>query len=226
MNVTTKGVRGKMAKGILGTKLGMTQIFTDEGHTIPVTVIEAGPCVVVQKKTKDKDGYAAIQLGYGNIRERLINKPEMGHFKRGKVSAKRYLREIRSTEDLPHEVGSEIKVDEFSAGDRVDIVGTSIGKGFAGAIKRWNFRRGPMSHGSMYHRRPGALGATGLARVLKGRKLPGRLGGERVTIQNLEVVRVDPERNLLLVKGSVPGRRGSLLIIEEAVKSQAAKNKK
>lgn len=215
-----------MAKGILGTKLGMTQIFTDEGHTIPVTVIEAGPCVVVQKKTKDKDGYAAIQLGYGNIRERLINKPEMGHFKRGKVSAKRYLREIRSTEDLPHEVGSEIKVDEFSAGDRVDIVGTSIGKGFAGAIKRWNFRRGPMSHGSMYHRRPGALGATGLARVLKGRKLPGRLGGERVTIQNLEVVRVDPERNLLLVKGSVPGRRGSLLIIEEAVKSQAAKNKK
>ena len=215
-----------MAKGILGTKLGMTQIFTDEGHTIPVTVIEAGPCVVVQKKTKDKDGYAAIQLGYGNIRERLINKPEMGHFKRGKVSAKRYLREIRSTEDLPHEVGSEIKVDEFSAGDRVDIVGTSIGKGFAGAIKRWNFRRGPMSHGSMYHRRPGALGATGLARVLKGRKLPGRLGGERVTIQNLEVVRVDPERNLLLVKGSVPGRRGSLLVIEEAVKSQAAKIKK
>ncbi|HHX27331.1 MAG: 50S ribosomal protein L3 [Firmicutes bacterium] len=215
-----------MAKGILGKKLGMTQVFTDEGHTIPVTVIEAGPCVVVQKKTVDKDGYSAIQLGYGDIRERLVNKPEMGHFKRSKVSPKRYLREIRASEDLPHEVGSEIKVDVFQEGDRVDVVGTSIGKGFAGGIKRWNFRRGPMSHGSMYHRRPGSLGATGLARVLKGRKLPGRLGGERVTIQNLEVVRVDPERNLMLVEGSVPGRRGSLLIIKEAVKSRAAKNKK
>ena len=215
-----------MAKGILGKKLGMTQVFTDEGHTIPVTVIEAGPCVVVQKKTMDKDGYSAIQLGYGDIRERLVNKPEMGHFKRSKVSPKRYLREIRTSEDLPEEVGSEIKVDVFSEGDLVDVVGTSIGKGFAGAIKRWNFRRGPMSHGSMYHRRPGAMGATGLARVLKGRKLPGRLGGERVTIQKREVVRVDPERNLMLVRGSVPGRRGSLLVIQEAVKSRAAKNKK
>ena len=182
---------------------------------------------VVQKKTIDKDGYAAIQLGYGNIRERLINKPEWATLSVVKVQWPSVISEkFGPTEDLPHEVGSEIKVDEFSAEIRVDIVGTSIGKGFAGAIKRWNFRRGPMSHGSMYHRRPGALGATGLARVLKGRKLPGRLGGERVTIQNLEVVRVDPERNLLLVKGSVPGRRGSLLIIEEAVKSQAEKNKK
>lgn len=215
-----------MAKGILGKKLGMTQIFTDDGHAIPVTVIEAGPCVVVQKKAMEKDGYYAIQLGFGDIRERLVNKPDMGHFKRHKVRPVRYLREFRASEDLPHEVGSEIKADIFSEGDLVDITGTSIGKGFAGAIKRWNFRRGPMSHGSMYHRRPGALGATGPARVLKGRKLPGRLGGERVTIQNLEVVRVDPERNLMLVKGSVPGRRGSLLIIKEAVKSRAAKNKK
>ena len=215
-----------MAKGILGKKLGMTQIFTDEGHTIPVTVIEAGPSVVVQRKTKDKDGYSAIQLGYGDIRERLVNQPEMGHFKRSKVSPKRYLREIRVSEDLPHEVGSEIKVDVFREGDLVDVVGTSIGKGFAGTIKRWNFRRGPMSHGSMYHRRPGALSSTGIARVWKGRKLPGRLGGERVTIQNLEVVRVDPERNLMLVKGSVPGRRGSLLVVQEAVKSRTAKNKK
>ncbi|HAV21806.1 MAG: 50S ribosomal protein L3 [Bacillota bacterium] len=215
-----------MAKGILGKKLGMTQIFTDDGHAIPVTVIEAGPCVVVQKKAMEKDGYYAIQLGFGDIRERLVNKPDMGHFKRHKVRPVRYLREFRASEDLPHEVGSEIKADIFSEGDLVDITGTSIGKGFAGAIKRWNFRRGPMSHGSMYHRRPGALGATGPARVLKGRKLPGRLGGERVTIQNLKVVKVDPERNLMLVKGSVPGRRGSLLIIREAVKSRAAKNKK
>lgn len=215
-----------MAKGILGKKLGMTQIFTDDGHAIPVTVIEAGPCVVVQKKALEKDGYYAIQLGFGDIRERLVNKPDMGHFKRHKVRPVRYLREFRASEDLPHEVGSEIKADIFSEGDLVDITGTSIGKGFAGAIKRWNFRRGPMSHGSMYHRRPGALGATGPARVLKGRKLPGRLGGERVTIQNLKVVKVDPERNLMLVKGSVPGRRGSLLIIREAVKSRAAKNKK
>jgi large subunit ribosomal protein L3 len=215
-----------MAKGILGKKLGITQIFTDEGQTIPVTVIEAGPCIVVQKKMKDKDGYSAIQLGFGDIRERLINKPKMGHFKRSKISPKRYLREIRASEDLPHEVGSEIKVDVFGKGDLVDVVGTSIGKGFAGGIKRWNFSRGPMSHGSMYHRSSGSLGATGLARVLKGKKLPGRLGGERVTIQNLEVVRIDPERNLMLVKGSVPGRRGSLLIIKEAVKSRAAKNKK
>lgn len=215
-----------MAKGILGKKLGMTQVFTDDGHAIPVTVIEAGPCVVVQKKAMEKDGYYAIQLGFGDIRERLVNKPDMGHFKRHKVRPVRYLREFRASEDLPHEVGSEIKADIFSEGDLVDITGTSIGKGFAGAIKRWNFRRGPMSHGSMYHRRPGALGATGPARVLKGRKLPGRLGGERVTIQNLKVVKVDPERNLMLVKGSVPGRRGSLLIIREAVKSRAAKNKK
>ena len=150
----------------------------------------------------------------------------MGHFKRNKISPKRYLREIRASEDLPHEVGSEIKVDAFSKGDRVDVIGTSIGKGFAGSIKRWNFRRGPMSHGSMHHRSPGSLGSTGITRVLKGRKLPGRLGGERVTIQNLEVVRIDPERNLMLIKGSVPGRRGSLLIIKEAVKSRAAKNKK
>ena len=215
-----------MAKGILGKKLGMTQIFTDDGHAIPATVIEAGPCVAVQTKAMEKDGYYAIQLGFGDIRERLVNKPDMGHFKRHKVRPVRYLREFRASEDLPHEVGSEIKADIFSEGDLVDITGTSIGKGFAGAIKRWNFRRGPMSHGSMYHRRPGALGATGPARVLKGRKLPGRLGGERVTIQNLKVVKVDPERNLMLVKGSVPGRRGSLLIIREAVKSRAAKNKK
>ena len=215
-----------MAKGILGKKLGMTQIFTEEGYTIPVTVIEAGPCVVVQKKMEDKDGYFAVQLGFGDIRENLINKPEMGHFKRNKISPKRYVREIRAQEDLPYDVGTEIKVDVFSEGDLVDVVGTSIGKGFQGSIKRWNFSKGPMSHGSKYRRGSGALNATGMSRVWKGRKLPGRVGGKRVTIQNLEVVKVDPERNLLLIKGSVPGRRGSLLIIKDAIKHQVAKSKK
>ncbi|MBC7083862.1 MAG: large subunit ribosomal protein [Bacillota bacterium] len=214
-----------MPKGILGRKLGMTQVFGDDGEVIPVTAIEAGPCVVVQKKTKDNDGYTAIQLGFEDIRESLLTKPERGHFKRAHVKPKRYLREIRVKDDSPYDVGAEIKVDIFNKGDRVDIVGTSLGKGFAGVIKRWNFRRGPMAHGSMYHRRVGSLGATDPARVFKGRKLPGRMGAKRVTIQNLEVVKVDPERNLLLVKGSVPGRRGGLLLVKEAVKTTVKKKK-
>lgn len=214
-----------MPKGILGRKLGMTQVFGDDGEVIPVTAIEAGPCVVVQKKTKDNDGYTAIQLGFEDTRESLLTKPERGHFKRAHVKPKRYLREIRVKDDSPYDVGAEIKVDIFNKGDRVDIVGTSLGKGFAGVIKRWNFRRGPMAHGSMYHRRVGSLGATDPARVFKGRKLPGRMGAKRVTIQNLEVVKVDPERNLLLVKGSVPGRRGGLLLVKEAVKTTVKKKK-
>ncbi|NLG79893.1 MAG: 50S ribosomal protein L3 [Firmicutes bacterium] len=214
-----------MPKGILGRKLGMTQVFGDDGEVIPVTAIEAGPCVVVQKKTKDNDGYTAIQLGFEDIRESLLTKPERGHFKRAHVKPKRYLREVRVKDDSPYDVGAEIKVDIFNKGDRVDIVGTSLGKGFAGVIKRWNFRRGPMAHGSMYHRRVGSLGATDPARVFKGRKLPGRMGTKRVTIQNLEVVKVDPERNLLLVKGSVPGRRGGLLLVKEAVKTTVKKKK-
>ncbi|MGE5593459.1 MAG: 50S ribosomal protein L3 [Betaproteobacteria bacterium] len=214
-----------MPKGILGRKLGMTQVFGDSGEVIPVTAIEAGPCVVVQKKTKESDGYTAIQLGFGEIRESLLTKPERGHFKRARVKPMRYLREIRVKDDSPYDVGTEIKVDIFAKGDRVDVVGTSLGKGFAGVIKRWNFRRGPMGHGSMYHRRVGSLGATDPARVFKGRKLPGRMGAERVTIQNLEVVKVDPERNLLLVKGSVPGRRGGLLLVKEAVKTTVKKKK-
>ena len=214
-----------MPKGILGRKLGMTQVFGDDGEVIPVTAIEAGPCVVVQKKTKDNDGYTAIQLGFEDIRESLLTKPERGHFKRAHVKPKRYLREVRVKDDSPYDVGAEIKVDIFNKGDRVDIVGTSLGKGFAGVIKRWNFRRGPMAHGSMYHRRVGSLGATDPARVFKGRKLPGRMGAKRVTIQNLEVVKVDPERNLLLVKGSVPGRRGGLLLVKEAVKTTVKKKK-
>ncbi|HHY31632.1 MAG TPA: 50S ribosomal protein L3 [Firmicutes bacterium] len=214
-----------MPKGILGRKLGMTQVFGENGEVIPVTAIEAGPCVVVQKKTKESDGYTAIQLGFGEIRESLLTKPERGHFKRARVKPMRYLREIRVKDDSPYDVGTEIKVDIFTKGDRVDVVGTSLGKGFAGVIKRWNFRRGPMGHGSMYHRRVGSLGATDPARVFKGRKLPGRMGAERVTIQNLEVVKVDPERNLLLVKGSVPGRRGGLLLVKEAVKTTVKKKK-
>lgn len=214
-----------MPKGILGRKLGMTQVFGENGEVIPVTAIEAGPCVVVQKKTKESDGYTAIQLGFGEIRESLLTKPERGHFKRARVKPLRYLREIRVKDDSPYDVGTEIKVDIFTKGDRVDVVGTSLGKGFAGVIKRWNFRRGPMGHGSMYHRRVGSLGATDPARVFKGRKLPGRMGAERVTIQNLEVVKVDPERNLLLVKGSVPGRRGGLLLVKEAVKTTVKKKK-
>jgi len=214
-----------MPKGILGRKLGMTQVFGENGEVIPVTAIEAGPCVVVQKKTKESDGYTAIQLGFGEIRESLLTKPERGHFKRARVKPMRYLREIRVKDDSPYDVGTEIKVDIFAKGDRVDVVGTSLGKGFAGVIKRWNFRRGPMGHGSMYHRRVGSLGATDPARVFKGRKLPGRMGAERVTIQNLEVVKVDPERNLLLVKGSVPGRRGGLLLVKEAVKTTVKKKK-
>ncbi|GAV24645.1 50S ribosomal protein L3 [Carboxydothermus islandicus] len=209
-----------MPKGILGRKVGMTQIFTEDGRAIPVTVIEAGPCVVVQKKTIANDGYNAIQLGFGEIKESKVNKPLKGHFNRANVKPRRYLRELRVENIDAYEVGQEIKVDIFTVGEKVDVTGLTKGKGFAGGIKRHGFHRGPMAHGSKYHRRPGSLGAKGPARVFLGRKLPGRLGMERVTIQNLEVVKVDPERNLLVIKGSVPGIRGSLLIIKEAVKGK------
>ncbi|HAN95860.1 MAG: 50S ribosomal protein L3 [Limnochordia bacterium] len=210
-----------MAKGILGKKLGMTQIFNAEGLLIPVTVIEAGPCTVVQKKTLEKDQYLAVQLGFGERRERLVNKPEAGHFAKAKVKPKRYLREIRfnSDEDFAQlSVGDTVDVSIFQEGEKVDVTATSKGKGFQGSIKRHNQSRGRMSHGSKYHRRVGSLGSIAPARVFKGRPLPGRMGGERVTIQNLEIVKVDPDRNLLLVKGSVPGVKGSLVIIRSAVK--------
>ncbi|NLG83904.1 MAG: 50S ribosomal protein L3 [Firmicutes bacterium] len=208
-----------MAKGILGRKIGMTQIFGADGQAIPVTVVEAGPCVVVQKKSTTTDGYEAIQLGFGEKRERLFNKPLRGHFAKHGITPRRFLREIRLEEGDPsYEVGQEIKVDIFREGEYVDVTGRSKGKGFAGVIKRWNFNRAPMAHGSMYHRRVGSLCATDPARVFKNRKLPGRMGGERVTVQGLRVVKVDPERNLLLVKGAVPGPKGGLLIIKETVK--------
>jgi len=213
-----------MPKGILGKKIGMTQIFDESGHAVPVTVIEAGPCVVVQKRTVERDGYTALQLGFGEVPEKRVNKPMRGHFKAAGVKPVRYLREVRVREGEEFanlEVGSEIKADVFSAGEYVDVIGVTKGKGFAGTIKRHNFNRGPMSHGSMYHRRVSSLGPQGPQRVIPGRRMPGRMGGERRTIQGLKVVRVDADRNLILVRGSVPGPRGSLVLIRETVKHKS-----
>ena len=209
-----------MSKGILGKKLGMTQIFSETGKAIPVTVIQAGPCVVLQKKSPDHDGYNAIQMGFGDIRESLVNKPLKGHYQKNHIKPLRHIREIRTDEADNYQVGQEIKADVFAPGEIVDVIGTSKGKGFSGGIKRHNFHRGPMAHGSKYHRRPGSLGAKGPARVFKGRKLPGHLGATRVTVQNLEVVRVDADRNLLLLKGAVPGPRRGLLVVKSAVKAK------
>lgn len=208
-----------MDKAILGRKIGMTQVFQENGSLVPVTVIEAGPCVVTQIKAREKEGYNALQIGFSDIREKLLNKPLKGHFDRAKVPYKRYLREIRVSNVEDYKVGSEIKADIFSAGDKVDVTGYSKGKGFAGSIKRFNYGRGPESHGSKYHRGPGSLGSTtSPGRVLKGKGLPGRKGMDRVTVQNLEVIKVDPEHNLVLVKGSVPGAKGSLVMIKKSVK--------
>ncbi len=209
-----------MSKGILGKKAGMTQVFTEDGKLIPVTVVEAGPCYVVQKKTTHTDGYNAIQVGFSFKRETLANKPEKGHFQKASLKPLRFIREFRMDDVDAYQVGQEIKADVFTAGDYVDVVGISKGKGFEGMIKRHGARRGPMKHGSKYHRRTGSLGAKGPARVFKGRKLPGRSGGERVTVQNLEVVRVDADRNMILVKGAVPGARKGLLILKPSVKAK------
>lgn len=208
-----------MRKGIIGRKLGMIQVFTEDGRCVPVTVLQAGPCVVIQKKMKETDGYEAIQVGFEPIPEHRVNRPLRGHFARAKVAPFRHIRELRVDNIGDYQVGQELRVDLFRPGELVDVTGITRGRGFAGGIKRHGFRRGPMAHGSKYHRRPGALAAKGPARVFKGRRLPGRLGGEQVTIQNLEVVRVDPERNLLLLKGSVPGVRRSLVTIRSAIKA-------
>ena len=210
-----------MKKGLIGKKIGMTQIFNEEGKVIPVTVIEAGPCVVSQVKTEETDGYNSIQLGFGAIKESKVNKPERGHFTKANIAPARYLREFRvdSIEDV--KVGDELKADIFMAGDKIDIQGTSKGKGFQGVIKRHGQHRGPMGHGSMYHRRPGSMGSTSTpGRVFKGKKLPGHMGAETVTIQNLEVVRVDLDKNVILVKGSVPGVKGAILKLKSSVKSK------
>ena len=210
-----------MAKGILGKKIGMTQLFNENGELLPVTVIEAEPNVVLQTKTSESDGYDAIQLGFLDKKESRANKPEKGHASKADAKPKRYVVEIRGAESGEYEVGQEVKVDSFAEGDVVDITGTSKGKGFQGAIKRHNQSRGPMSHGSRYHRRPGAMGPVDPSHVLKGKKLPGRMGGKTVTVQNLEIVKVDPERNLLIVKGNVPGAKKSVVTINSAVKNTA-----
>lgn len=209
-----------MKKGILGKKIGMTQLFDQEGNVVPVTVLQAGPCPVVQKKTVATDGYNAIQVGFQEQKEQRLTNPKRGHFKRADVAPTRYLAELKLVNAEEFEVGQELRADMFQAGDRIDVSSVSKGKGFAGSIKRHNQRRGPMSHGSHYHRGPGSLGAVDAARVFKGRPLPGRMGGELVTMQNLEVVKVDAERNLLIVKGSMPGIRGVLLRIRDSVKNR------
>ena len=211
-----------MKKGILGKKIGMTQIFAEDGTLIPVTVVEAGPCSVVQKKTVETDGYSAVQLGFGEKKEKNVNKPMKGHFVKAGVAVKRYLKEFKLDNADEMNVGDEIKVDIFEAGEMLDVTGTSKGHGYAGTVKRWGSHRGPMSHGSHYHRGPGSLGAcSSPSRVYKGKKLPGHYGVDKVTIQNLDLVKVDVERNLLLIKGSVPGPKGGLLVIKNAVKAKA-----
>ena len=207
-------------KAIIGKKVGMTQVFDEQGVVIPVTVIEAGPCTVVQVKTVEKDGYDAVQLGYGAVKEHKVNKPVKGHFSKGNVVPTKHLREFRVADASAVKVGEEVKADVFTAGDLVDIQGTTKGKGFQGVIKRHGQHRGPMGHGSMYHRRPGSMGSTSTpGRVFKGKKLPGHMGVQTVTIQNLDVVRVDMDKNVLLVKGSVPGPKGAILKIKATVKS-------
>ena len=205
-----------MTKGILGRKVGMTQVFAENGDLIPVTVIEATPNVVLQVKTVETDGYEAVQIGFADKRDKLANKPLKGHVAKANTAPKRFIREI-SGANL--EVGQEVKVDIFAEGDVVDVTGISKGKGLQGSIKRHNQSRGPMTHGSRYHRRPGSMGPVAPNRVFKGKLLPGRLGVERITIQNLEIVKVDTERNLLLVKGNVPGPRKALITIKSAIKA-------
>ena len=198
----------------------MTQIFDEKGLVIPVTVIEAGPCIVAQVKTTETDGYNAIQLGYGDVKENRINRPEKGHFTKAKLALKKHLREFRVSEIADIAVGNEIKADVFEAGDKIDVQGTTKGKGFQGVIKRHGQSRGPMGHGSMYHRRPGSMGSTSTpGRVFKGKKLPGHMGVQTVTIQNLDIVKVDLDKNVILVKGSVPGPKGAILKIKKSVKS-------
>lgn len=210
-----------MAKGILGKKLGMTQIFEADGRLIPVTVVEAGPCVVLQNKTEETDGYNAVQLGFGEMKEKHTTKPMKGHFDKAGVAPVKFVRELRLSAPSEYTIGQKIAADIFAAGELIDASGVSRGKGFAGTIKRHNFSRGPMKHGSKSHREPGSIGpmiSGGGGKVYKGKKLPGQMGGGRVTVQRLTVVKVDTERNLLLVKGGIPGAKGSLVMVRNTVK--------
>ncbi len=209
-----------MKKAILATKIGMTQIFNEDGVLTPVTVLQAGPCPIVQVKTMENDGYSAVQLGFGDIREKLVNKPRKGQFAKAGVANKRYLREFRLDNAEEYEVGKEIKADIFATGDKIDVTAKSKGKGFQGAIKRFGQSRGPMAHGSKFHRHQGSNGAcSDPSKVFKGKGMPGQMGGVRVTVQNLEVVRVDAEDNIILVKGSVPGSKKALVMLKETVKT-------
>ena len=209
-----------MKKAILTTKVGMTQIFNEDGVLTPVTVLQAGPCVVTQVQTVENDGYSAVQVCFGEIREKLLNKPQKGHFAKAGVEPKRYVREFRLEDAESYTVGQEIKADVFVAGDKIDATAKSKGKGFQGAIKRHGQSRGPMAHGSKYHRHAGSNGsATTPGRVFKGKHMPGHMGAVRVTVQNLEVVRVDADKNLILVKGAVPGPKKSLVMIKESTKA-------
>lgn len=209
-----------MNKAIIGKKIGMTQIFSPEGKLIPVTVIEAGPCPVVQKKTVETDGYEAVQLGFALKKAKRVNKPEKGHFAKAGVEATRILKEFKLDNAAELNLGDVIAVDVFAEGDKIDVTGTSKGHGYAGTVKRFGTHRGPMAHGSKYHRGPGSMGACSTpSKVMKGKKLPGHMGVDKVTIQNLDVVKVDAERNLLLVKGAVPGPRGGYVTVKNAVKA-------
>ncbi len=209
-----------MVKGIIGKKIGMTQIFTENGTVVPVTVVQAGPCVVTQKKTVESDGYNAIQIGFEKIlSEKKVNKPQAGHFKKAGVEPMKYLREVRVEAIDDYTVGQELKAELFAEGDLVDIQGISIGKGFQGAMKRWNFGGGPAGHGSGFHRRPGSIGMKEWpGEVNKGKKMPGHLGVEKITTQRLKVVKVMPETNLLLIKGAVPGHKNGILYIKATAK--------
>jgi len=209
-----------MNKGILGRKIGMTQIFDESGKVVPVTVIEAGPCVIVQKKTIENDGYNALKVGFGDIREKLVTKPKKGQFKKAGVSLRRYLKELRFEDVSGFEVGNEIKADIFVAGDKVDVTGTSKGKGFSGVIKRWHASRGPETHGSKFHRAVGSMGASSdPSRTFKNKHMPGHMGNKKSTQINLVVAKVYADRNLILIRGAVPGPKKGLVIIRNAIKA-------
>jgi large subunit ribosomal protein L3 len=209
-----------MKKAILGKKLGMTQIFDENGKIIPVTVIEAGPCVVVQKKTVEKDGYDAIQLGFADIREKLVNKPVKGHFAKAGATLKRFVKEVKVEDVNVYEAGQEIKADTFAAGEKIDVSGISKGKGFQGTIKRWNAHRGPMSHGSKFHRAVGSMGASSdPSKTFKNKRMPGHMGNVNTTVLNLQIAKVMPEKNIILIKGGVPGPNKGFVVIRNTVKS-------
>ena len=209
-----------MKKGIIGKKLGMTQIFLEDGTCVPVTVVQAGPCYVIQKKTTEADGYSAIQMGFESIAAADVNKPALGHCTKSGHGAFRYLRELKFDQSSDMNIGETLTVDQFSDGDVIDVTGISIGKGFQGVIKRWNFKGGRASHGSRFHRAPGSIGASATpSHVFKNKKMPGQMGNEQVTIQRLKIVRVDLAGNLLLIKGAVPGHRNSIVMIKQSVKA-------